>query len=164
VLQNDAHLSYENNLQIITGANGVSSISRDASEAINVAQLSLRSLSFLVILILPIEQSGKSTYLRMVGVVTVLAHIGCFVPAEFASIRISDQIITRQSPESAASPKSKRFKLWQARVDIFHVQLLHVQACARPRTAIATTFRHLSRNARSSPMRSVMQTNARWCW
>jgi len=42
-------------------------------------------------------QSGKSTYLRMVGVVTVLAHIGCFVPATFASIRLTDHILTRHA-------------------------------------------------------------------
>ena len=42
-------------------------------------------------------QSGKSTYLRMVGVVTVLAHIGCFVPATFASIRLTDHILTRHT-------------------------------------------------------------------
>jgi hypothetical protein len=77
----------------------------------------LSSLGFLAIMLISIEQSGKSTYLRMVGVVTVLAHIGCFVPAEFASIRICDQIITRQSPDSAASPERKGCELCQARAD-----------------------------------------------
>ena len=48
-------------------------------------------------------QSGKSTYLRMVGVVTVLAHIGCFVPATFASIRLTDHILTRHTHTYAQS-------------------------------------------------------------
>ena len=43
-------------------------------------------------------QSGKSTYLRMIGVINVLAHIGCYVPAKYACIRLTDQILTRQTP------------------------------------------------------------------
>jgi len=41
--------------------------------------------------------SGKSTYLRTIGVINILAHIGCYVPAESASIRLTDQLLTRMS-------------------------------------------------------------------
>jgi DNA mismatch repair protein MSH4 len=41
------------------------------------------------------NMSGKSTYLRQVALMTILAHIGCYVPANFASFPIIDHIFTR---------------------------------------------------------------------
>ncbi|SJL03144.1 uncharacterized protein ARMOST_06490 [Armillaria ostoyae] len=43
------------------------------------------------------NMSGKSTYLRQVGLLTVMAMCGCFVPAEYASFRIHDALLTRLS-------------------------------------------------------------------
>jgi DNA mismatch repair protein MSH4 len=33
--------------------------------------------------------SGKSTYLRQIGLLTVMAMCGCFVPAEYASFKLA---------------------------------------------------------------------------
>ncbi|TEB17016.1 P-loop containing nucleoside triphosphate hydrolase protein [Coprinellus micaceus] len=41
--------------------------------------------------------SGKSTYLRQLGLLTVMAMIGCFVPAEYASFKLFDALLTRLS-------------------------------------------------------------------
>lgn len=41
------------------------------------------------------NMAGKSTYMRQVAVITLLAHIGSFVPASFAQIPLVDRIFTR---------------------------------------------------------------------
>ncbi|XP_041669007.1 mutS protein homolog 4 [Cheilinus undulatus] len=41
------------------------------------------------------NMSGKSTYLKQVALCQIMAQIGSFVPAEYASFRVADQIFTR---------------------------------------------------------------------
>ncbi|KAM3914999.1 mutS protein homolog 4 [Leptodactylus fuscus] len=41
------------------------------------------------------NMSGKSTYLKQIALCQIMAQIGSFVPAEFASVRIAEQIFTR---------------------------------------------------------------------
>jgi DNA mismatch repair protein MutS len=41
------------------------------------------------------NMAGKSTYMRQVALIVLIAHIGCFVPAKAAQIPITDRIFTR---------------------------------------------------------------------
>ncbi len=41
------------------------------------------------------NMAGKSTYMRQVAIITLMAHIGCFVPAKSAKIALTDRIFTR---------------------------------------------------------------------
>lgn len=43
------------------------------------------------------NMSGKSTYIRSLALMTVMAQIGCFIPAEYASFPIVRQIFARVS-------------------------------------------------------------------
>lgn len=45
------------------------------------------------------NMSGKSTYIRSIALMTVMAQIGCFVPAQYASFPISHQLFARVSTD-----------------------------------------------------------------
>ncbi|CRJ87808.1 hypothetical protein BN1723_001466 [Verticillium longisporum] len=47
------------------------------------------------------NMSGKSTYIRMIALLQVMAQIGCFVPARYASFRIIHHIFARLSTDDS---------------------------------------------------------------
>lgn len=40
-------------------------------------------------------RSGKSTYLQQICLIVILAQIGCYIPARFATLRVVDRVFTR---------------------------------------------------------------------
>ncbi|XP_057853296.2 DNA mismatch repair protein MSH4 isoform X2 [Cryptomeria japonica] len=54
----------------------------------------LSEASNMVIIMGP-NMSGKSTFLKQVCLIVILAQIGCYVPAHFATFRVVDRLFTR---------------------------------------------------------------------
>lgn len=52
---------------------------------------------------------GKSIYLKQVALVVYMTHIGCFVPAEAATIGLIDQIYTRIQTVEDVSTRMSAF-------------------------------------------------------
>ena len=57
------------------------------------------------------NMAGKSTYLRQVALICIIAQMGCFVPAKFATIGIIDQIFTRIGASDDLARKLSTFMI-----------------------------------------------------
>ncbi len=55
------------------------------------------------------NMSGKSTFLRQTAIITLMAHLGCYVPASYANIPITDKIFSRVG---ASDDLSRQSTLW----------------------------------------------------
>lgn len=66
--------------------------------------------------------AGKSTYIRQIALLSLLAHVGSFVPAEFASFRLVDRLFTRIG--TCDEMESNMSTFMREMVEISHI--LHV--------------------------------------
>ncbi|KAH3873387.1 hypothetical protein DPMN_036622 [Dreissena polymorpha] len=55
--------------------------------------------------------SGKSTYLRQIALLQIMAQIGSFVPADYASFRVVNQIFSRIGSDDDIETNSSTFTL-----------------------------------------------------
>ncbi|GAA5920451.1 hypothetical protein JCM1841_004561 [Sporobolomyces salmonicolor] len=55
--------------------------------------------------------SGKSIYLKQVALITFMAHLGCFVPAEKALIGLTDRIMARVTTKESITKGSSAFMI-----------------------------------------------------
>jgi DNA mismatch repair protein MSH5 len=55
--------------------------------------------------------SGKSVYLKQIALIVYMAHIGCFIPAEWANIGVTDKILTRVSTRESVSRIQSAFMI-----------------------------------------------------
>jgi DNA mismatch repair protein MutS len=69
----------------------------------------------MLLLITGPNMAGKSTYMRQVALITLLAHIGSFVPAKSASISVCDRIFTRigASDDLSAGKSTFMVEMWE---------------------------------------------------
>ena len=85
-------LNTSNNLRIVEGRHPVverlSKVEYIANDCVMPSDTS-------TFLITGPNMSGKSTYMRQLGIIVIMAQIGCFVPCEEADLPIFDKIFTR---------------------------------------------------------------------
>jgi DNA mismatch repair ATPase MutS len=55
------------------------------------------------------NMAGKTTYLRQVALITILAHMGCYVPPRLASLRRVDRLLTRIGTSDSIENNSSSF-------------------------------------------------------
>ncbi|XP_071919067.1 DNA mismatch repair protein MSH4-like isoform X3 [Coffea arabica] len=70
----------------------------------------LSEASNMVIVMGP-NMSGKSTYLQQICLIIILAQIGCYIPARFATVRIVDRIFTRMGTMDNLELNSSTFMM-----------------------------------------------------
>ena len=99
-----AHVAFENNycrpkmqlngaINIVEGRHPVVESGMKGAFVPNNVQLDQKDNRLLIIT--GPNMAGKSTYVRQVAIITLMAHIGSFVPAKKAAITIVDRIFTR---------------------------------------------------------------------
>ncbi|KAI2468757.1 DNA mismatch repair protein-like protein MutS [Annulohypoxylon bovei var. microspora] len=57
------------------------------------------------------NMSGKSTYIRMISLLQVMAQIGCFVPAQYAAFPMIQQLFVRMSTDDSIETNMSTFSL-----------------------------------------------------
>jgi DNA mismatch repair protein MSH5 len=54
--------------------------------------------------------SGKSVYLHQVALIVYLAHLGSFVPCQYAVVGLTDKILTRMRTKTSLSLRESTFQ------------------------------------------------------
>ncbi|MBQ7060876.1 MAG: DNA mismatch repair protein MutS [Clostridia bacterium] len=94
-------------ISIADGRHPVVELSMNDQFIANSTEMNMTS-DRLIILTGP-NMAGKSTYMRQVALITLMAHIGSFVPARKADICITDRIFTRVGASDSLSTGQSTF-------------------------------------------------------
>ncbi len=57
------------------------------------------------------NMAGKSTYMRQIAIITLMAHLGCFVPCKSANISLCDRLFTRVGASDDLSAGQSTFMM-----------------------------------------------------
>ncbi|XP_032157565.1 mutS protein homolog 4 isoform X2 [Mustela erminea] len=108
------------------------------------------------------NMSGKSTYLKQIALCQIMAQIGSYVPAEYSSFRIAEQIFTRISTDDEIETNSSTFmkemkeaftlfathflelchiEVLYPNVENMHFEVQHVKNTSRDKEAILYTYK-----------------------
>lgn len=69
-----------------------------------------------IMLITGPNMAGKSVYMRQVAIITILAHIGSFVPAKYAEVPLIDRVFTRVGASDDLSTNRSTFMVEMSEV------------------------------------------------
>lgn len=114
------NLSADGTLEIIQGRHPV--VEKVMGAQSYVANDCIMSENREILLITGPNMSGKSTYMRQVALTAICAQIGCFVPAERATLPIFDQVFTRigAADDLIAGQSTFMVEMLEARNAIVH--------------------------------------------
>lgn len=85
-------ITTEHNLEIIDGRHPV--VEKVIKEKYISNDIIMDNKTSILLITGP-NMAGKSTYMRQLGIITIMAQIGCYVPAKKATLPIFDKIFTR---------------------------------------------------------------------
>ena len=85
-------LTEDHNLEIIEGRHPV--VEKVIKESYIPNDIVMDNNTSIILITGP-NMAGKSTYMRQLGIITIMAQIGCYVPAKKATLPIFDKIFTR---------------------------------------------------------------------
>ncbi len=88
-------LTAEKDLKIVEGRHPVIEQALASDESYVPNDIVLNQADQQIIILTGPNMSGKSALLRQTALITLMAHIGCFVPAASAEIGLTDKIFTR---------------------------------------------------------------------
>lgn len=55
------------------------------------------------------NMAGKSVYMRQLALIVILAHLGCYVPADFADIAVTDRLFVRSGASDSIATRLSTF-------------------------------------------------------
>lgn len=105
--------------------------------------------------------SGKSVYLKQIALIVYIAHVGCFVPADQATIGLTDKILTRIATRETVSRFQSAFM-----IDLQQVALAMTLATHRSLVIIDEFGKGTESSGMFSTIKATLTINfgRRWCW